>query len=127
MIALLLSAAVFAQEPAPAAANPLQAALELSPDGAFVLRFCPPEAWISAEVRVGAEQSFDLGPLPAGEVVTLHGRAEWAAPMLISVSGALGAQRGFTLSLPVDPVILPSQPPDIRAALRPHGKNATLR
>ena len=125
MIALLLSAVALAQDPP--AADSLQAALELSPDGAFVLRFCPPEAWISAEVRVGAEQSFDLGPLPAGEVVTLHGRAEWAAPMLISVSGALGAQRGFTLSLPIDPVILPSQPPNLREALRPRDGSAGSR
>ena len=88
MILLLLGAAL-------AGDLPLDTSLSLTPDGAFVLRFVPSEAWRSVEVRVGAEEVQELGPLAAGVAVELKGRTTWSWPTVVSFSGQIDDRRGF--------------------------------
>lgn len=107
MILLLLGAAL-------AGDLPLDTSLSLTPDGAFVLRFVPTEAWRAVEVRVGAEEVQELGPLPAGVAVELKGRTAWAWPTVVSFSGQIDDRRGFLITVPVETPLEPSPPPDLR-------------
>ncbi len=107
MILLMLGAAL-------AGDLPLDTSLSLTPDGAFVLRFVPSEAWRSVEVRVGAEEVQELGPLAAGVAVELKGRTTWAWPTVVSFSGQIDDRRGFLITVPVETPLEPSPPPDVR-------------
>jgi len=86
----------------------------VTPDGAYVLRVSPEQAWLSAEVSVAGAAASDVGPQGVGAELVVEGDLPQPGTMWITVSAALSDSHGVSWVFSVEPQVVPMKSPRMR-------------